>query len=169
VIEATIIGLPRSRTFWFSQLLTHGDNHCFHCFPVYDSDAPKGKRLFNSTCYPYDGISGKLVIIERSVCDAHESFMRFGNNIPKGFGKKYHRALVNQFRFLQSLKGLHVKYDEINDRIGEILAYLGVTLPIEWIQQCLSTNMQTSDNDFSPYLSKPMILPQGQMETLVQL
>jgi hypothetical protein len=167
MFEATIIGLPRSRTFWFSQLLTHGDSKCFHCYPMYDNEIPEGKRLFNSTCHPYEGIEGKLVIIERPVPEAYESFMKFAHNMPKNFDKRYYRAIVRQFHFLQSLKGLHVKYDQINDRIDEILAYIGVDLPKEWIEQCLNTNMQTGDNDmnFSGTLRPPIIRPQSLMGT----
>jgi len=133
MIESTIIGLPRSRTFWFSQLLTHGDNHCFHCYPMYGDAIPIDKRLFNSTCHPSEGIIGKLVVIERPVPEAFESFMAFGQNLPKNFDRRYYRALVRQHKFIRSLSGFHVKYAEINDRLDEILAYIGVTLPKRWI------------------------------------
>jgi hypothetical protein len=153
MFEGTIVGLPRSRTFWFSQLLTYGDNFCYHCYPIYDKTIPEGKRLFNSTCYPYEGISGKLVIIERPVPEAVDSFMKFALNTPKNFEKKLHRYAVNMSRELRQARGLHIKYNEINERLPEILDYLDVNLPDEWVDKCLKMNMQTPDNDMSFYIS----------------
>jgi len=148
MFEGTIVGLPRSRTFWFSQLLTQGNNYCFHCYPIYDKTIPEGKRLFNSTCYPYDGIAGKLVIIERPVPEAVDSFMKYAQNAPKNFDKKLYRAAVGISKELRQARGLHIKYNEINERLPDILDYLDVSLPDEWITHCLNTNMQSPDNTF---------------------
>jgi hypothetical protein len=148
MFQGTVVGLPRSRTYWFSQLLTYGDNHCFHCYPIYDKEVPEGKVLFNSTCYPYEGIEGKLVIIERDVPEAVSSFMKFAENTPKHFDKKLHRYAVRMSRELRQAKGLHIKYNEINERLPEILDYLNVNLPDEWVAKCLDTNMQSPDKTF---------------------
>jgi hypothetical protein len=49
---------------------------------------------------------------------------------------------------LRQAKGLHIKYNEINERLPEILDYLNLSLPDEWVASCLKTNLQSPDNTF---------------------
>jgi hypothetical protein len=139
--DFTIVGLPRSRTYWFSELLTYGDVHCFHDFDAYKYKVPLRKRLGNSSFTPWRKHTGKMVIIERDRIDAEVSYLNFVDE-PLGIeGEMFDKAEV----FLNDLEGMRVPYDKINERIVEILNYIGVDIPMGRIEEFLGRELNSPD------------------------
>ena len=150
MIRSTLVGLPRSRTYWFSQLLTYQDYHCFHCYPYYKVEVPEGKILLNSTCVPYSGIGGDPVIIERDLEESVDSFLKF-IKVPMSqlaIESMYTHTMA-ALDELRAKPHLDVKYEDIDDRLEEILAYMGVELPASRVLEFQKINLQTSDDGSS--------------------
>ncbi len=139
--EFSIVGLPRSRTFWFSELLTYGDVHCFHDYHAYRYKIPKRKRLGNASFTPWQRHTGKIVIIERDRIDAEVSFLNYIDE-PSGYeGEIFDKAEI----FLRDLEGLRVPYEKINENIVKILDYIGVDIPMGRIEEYLSKSLNSPD------------------------
>lgn len=139
--EFTIVGLPRSRTYWFSQILTHGDVHCFHDFHAYRYKIPLRKRLGNASFTPWQEHTGKIVIIERDRVDAEVSFL---NYIDHPVGNE--EAIFDKAESsLSELKGLRIPFDRINERLVEILNYIDVDIPMGRIEEFLSMELNSPD------------------------
>lgn len=147
--EGSIVGLPRSRTYWFSRLLTHGDIHCFHDYHSYEYDIPPDKRLFNSSCSPWNKQTGRLVIVHRDRDEAEASFKQFQNDTIPDI--EVTRAFNLGAAILPKWSGLHVAYNDINDRIYEILLHIGVSFPSWWVDSMLTHNLQSTDNGVLPH------------------
>lgn len=105
-----ITGLPRSRTAWFSAFMTASGYYCIHeglngCKSVSEY---KGKIKYASdanTGYAYTG----QIIDDRPTVIIH----KYNHETPAG--------VVSS---LKSIKGLHILFDEIDERIAEIFSYL---------------------------------------------
>lgn len=139
--EFTIVGMPRSRTYWFSRLLTYGDVHCFHDFHAYKYKIPLRKRLGNASFTPWREHTGKLVIIERDRIDAEVSYLNYVDEptgMEGGIFDKCETAL-------SELEGLRIPYDKINERISEILDYIGVDVSQDRIDYFVDNNCQSPD------------------------
>jgi hypothetical protein len=145
--EASVIGLPRSRTFWFSRLLTMEGLHCYHDYHSYRYSKVKAGRVFNSSCAPWYPHTGKKVIIHRPRAEAEASFLAYTNRVPAEVVKQ---AFDLGERKLDRWEGLHVAYADINDRIVDILQYLDVKMSEERVQDFIGRNLQSSDNGEGP-------------------
>lgn len=105
-----ITGLPRSRTAWFSAFMTASGYPCIHeglneCLSV-DEYKKKVKSVSDSnTGYAYVG----QLIDDRPTLIIH---------------RHHHKTDADVTNRLKSLKGLHVLFDEIDERIAEIFSYL---------------------------------------------
>jgi hypothetical protein len=139
--EFSIVGMPRSRTYWFSELLTHGDVHCFHDYHAYKYSIPLRKRLGNSSFTPWQRHTGKVVIIERDRIDAETSFLNF---VEKPTGRE-EMIFDRAEDALGHLEGLRVPYTEIDSRIIEILNYIGVDIPLGRIEEYLGRELHSPD------------------------
>lgn len=152
IITSSIVGLPRSRTYWFSQLLTTGQYHCFHCYPYYDLAVPEDKILLNSTCAPFSGVGGDPVVIERDLEDSMDSFFRYAKiEIDRDHLRQLYKVTEDALNEVRRGKHLVVKYEDINDRLPEILDYMGVDIPEERIIEYIGLNLQSPD-DGSQYI-----------------
>ena len=146
-ISGTIVGLPRSRTYWFSKLLTYNEYHCFHCYPHYDEDVPSGKMLFNSTCIPFSGIGGDLIIVERDFRESVDSFINFIQTpISVKEVENLYQHTYRELERLKSLPHMLIKYEDVDSRIYEILGRLGVDMPDSRVLEFINTNYQSPDN-----------------------
>ncbi len=139
--EFTIVGMPRSRTYWFSRLLTYGDVHCFHDFHAYLYKIPKRKRLGNASFTPWQRHSGKIVIIERDRIDAEVSYLNFIDQ-PTGREAKIFDACETA---LAELEGLRIHYNDINANIIHILNYIGVDIPMGRVEEYLDKTLNSPD------------------------
>lgn len=105
-----ITGLPRSRTAWFSAFMTASGYTCIH------------EGLNN--CESIAEYKEKV----KSVSDANTGYAYTGQIIddrPTLVVHKYHHETPNEVtKKLKSLKGLHVLFDEIDERISEIFTHL---------------------------------------------
>jgi hypothetical protein len=139
--QFSIVGLPRSRTYWFSRLLTYGNVHCFHDFHAYKYKVPLRKRLGNASFTPWQRHTGKVVIIERDRIDAEVSFLNYVEKPSGREGEIFDKAELA----MGHLEGLRVKYEDINTRIYEILDYIGVTIPFDRVIEFLDKEMHSPD------------------------
>ena len=139
--DFTIVGLPRSRTYWFSKLLTYGDVHCFHDYDAYKYKVPMRKRLGNASFTPWLKHTGRLVIIERDRIEAEVSFLNYVDE-PSG----HESAIFDKAEdALHNLTGLRVRYEDINARIFDILEYIGVDIPIERLESFIDKELNSPD------------------------
>ena len=141
--KAAVIGYPRSRTYWFSRLLTDGDYHCFHDYWAYHYPVPMDKIYLNASCFPMStGEEQKYVIIERDKEESKEAFKRFAQ-IPVPDIDLVYDALEES---LAAKQGLRIRYNEIDSRIEEILDYMEVKLHPDRIKVYKDINLQSRDN-----------------------
>lgn len=120
-----ITGLPRSRTAWFSAFMTASGYPCLH-----------------------EGINGCKSIKEYKdkIKDISDSNTAFGFvDIPFS-GRPIlviHRGKETSNR-LDEIKGLHVDFDDINERISEIFTYLtGNDIDMKLFNLFKDLNIQT--------------------------
>jgi hypothetical protein len=145
--EATIVGMPRSRTFWFAELLTFGEYHCFHDFHAYKYPIPIRKRLLNSSFTSWLPHTGKIVVIERDRVEAEESFLNFVIEADPRLTASIFDACE------ESLKGytdcLRIHYNDVSDSLPEILEYIGVSLPQSRIDEYMNKTLNSPDTSES--------------------
>ncbi len=122
-----IVALPRSRTAWLAHFLTSGKSYCFHdamrrCnhpSQLFDFVLPDKITGFSETglCLFPDWVNNSelpTVVIHRSVEDVERSG-RAAGLVPVD------TDLMS--RNLDRIDGLHVNFEDINDRIEEIWDY----------------------------------------------
>ncbi len=140
--HATIVGLPRSRTFWFSELLTHGDYHCFHDYHSYRYPPIEGKILLNSTPNPLTPIEGNTVVIIRDMKAAERSLLRFLEDPDEEFIREAIELVASR---LHLIDGYRVRYEDINTNLPQILKHLDVEIPITRAKEFVAYNRQSKD------------------------
>jgi len=104
-----ITGLPRSRTAWFSAFMTASGFPCLHEGP---NDCRTLKEYKNKVSNISDSNTGLCFLNltdERPLLIIHR--------------KGYHIGMFDDVE-LRKLDGLHVNFDEIDERIEEIFTYL---------------------------------------------
>jgi hypothetical protein len=129
---AFITGLPRSRTYWFSEYFRACGVTAFHellngCSrqEFYEKmelggiDADCGLPI---TDFQERFPDAPCVIIHRELKDAFLALSRFSKEM--GWGPPCIRNMAVLRARLQGLKGLHVEYRDIDDRLAEIHQYL---------------------------------------------
>ena len=132
-----ITGIPRSRTAWFSAFMTASGYPCIH-----------------------EGLNGCESIKEykekiKNVSDANTGYVYIGQIItdrPTLIIHRYHHKTPESVtNNLKSLKGLHVLFDEIDERIEEIFHYLtGNKIDFDVYDTFKNLNITTmADMDFA--------------------
>lgn len=127
-----ITGLPRSRTSWFASFMTSGDVFCYHealngcksSEEFYQKLKLPYRLVGNSDCglayTDFQKLNAPTLIIHR---DKHEVLESLVNN-----GITDDPSVINLLTDLEmrllGLKGLHVRFDEIDLRLTEIFQYL---------------------------------------------
>jgi hypothetical protein len=123
-----ITGMPRMRSAWFAAYLTQGDVLCYH-------EAIHSEETLQTAGYSHVGTADsgyilspdwieaapahKLVIVHRPVDDVVRSL--------KGIGQSDTRWLLEAMGpKLRQLEGLHIEFDDINDKLEDIHDYLGL-------------------------------------------
>jgi hypothetical protein len=139
--DFSIVGMPRSRTFWFSELLTYGGVHCFHDYHAYKYRDPLRKRIGNASFTPWQRHTGKIVIIERDRIEAEVSFLNFIDEPSGREGEIFDKAEAA----LSDLDGLRVKYNDINARLVEILNYINVDIPMGRVEEYTKRSLNSLD------------------------
>ena len=120
-----VTGLPRSRTGWFSLYLGVPHELLNGCH---------SKKEFYALAEAYGGTSdcalavtdfqehwpdAKTVVIHREPKDVYNSLQRLGHAMHLGM-------LESLAEKLKDLKGLHVRFEDVNHSLEAVCAYLGV-------------------------------------------
>lgn len=124
-----VTGLPRTRTTWFSAYFNGLGSLCAH-------EALNGcetREEFYERMNFYDGNSDcglvftdfqekfdhRTVVIHRNPGEVHASLKKIG--LPMQWA-----SIVNISNLLNKLPGLHVRYEDIDERLPEITKYVGL-------------------------------------------
>lgn len=132
-----VLGLPRSRTFWLSQFLgcVHEASYYYPNYPDFLRTKHKGD---STTCYPlikdYVKKSHKVII--------HRDEGEVQGSLKKLFDKEID---LSPWDSLYEEEGLHVHFDEINDKLPEIWAYCHAE---ELPKERLSMKNKVLNNEF---------------------
>ena len=153
-----IAALPRSRTAWLSNLLCTPKSFCFHeALARYGEIPRRGEIYLGSAETCVDLIptekSPRIVSIHRNIGESYESLIsQF--QIPKGISKRiYERELLKVLKinanYLNKMKGLHINFHEIDDRIEEIWEHLLPDVPVDTgrIKEMQRLNIQLEETD----------------------
>lgn len=123
-----ILGLPRSRTAWLANFLCYDGLTCTHeglngCNTIEEyrnkfvdnmGDANTGLAMFNFQRYFSDF---KIIVIDRDI----DSAVKFSI---ENFGLDLTLSMKAIQKKLEVIPGLHIPYDEINDKLEGIWDYL---------------------------------------------
>lgn len=170
-----VLGLPRSRTLWFSQFLSYGGVKCVHEHFTADRDAQHidGIRGYIDTnpLLARDYGDSPVLIIERDVESVIDSIY---NAFDKPRGVKHFRYAIRKYmaeykKALDSLKPkncLRIKYNEINHRILEIWHFLmpDIRPTYEHFNKYLKKVIKTPNRD----IEKSLIHTFGSIEKFAQ-
>jgi len=147
--EFFILGLPRSRTAWLANFLTYDGFFCHHealdgCLTEYEyvekvrgsGDASTATMLVDLEAYfPH----APKLIIERDV----ERSIEYGIEV---FGIDMSEYLYQLKERLDSVKGLRIHFDDIDEHLGVIWEYLTGT-PCDMDRANMLKNMNVQVND----------------------
>ena len=122
-----VLGLPRSRTAWMANFLTYDDLFCYHegingCNNMDEYKAKiegKGDSCTGLPLIEFEPYfpEAKKVIIDTDIDRA----VKFGK---EHFNTDMTEMMTKAKSKLDSLKGLHIAFDDINSRLREIWEYL---------------------------------------------
>ena len=149
-----VIGLPRSRTAWLSNFLTYDDNFCYHegidgCSTTEEykdklgenkGDSSTGLMLFDMNKEFPDS---PKVIIEGSVDKAIE----FTKEVYDVYEPEYFYELKDK---LDSIKGLRIKFEDINNSLEQIWEHL-IGTPYDKDRGSLLKDMNIQTNNYFNY------------------
>lgn len=122
-----VLGLPRSRTAWLANFLTYDGLFCYHeglngCNSIGDyvdkigtnGDSNTGLMFFDFEPYFKDS---KIIVIDSDI----DKSIKFAKKV---FKEDISDAMAIAKASLDKIKGLHIKYEEINDRLDAIWSYV---------------------------------------------
>ena len=140
-----ITGLPRSRSAWFSAYLSNGNVRCYH-EAFYNRIALNGYEHVGTADCGYllvpDLVKAlgehKLVIIHRDPKDVAESVAAVGLPDEIGF-------LPELAEMLEKLSGLHIGYNDIDERLEEMHEYLDIPYDAVRAEQFKQLNIQAME------------------------
>lgn len=143
-----VTGLPRSRTYWFSEYFKGLGQAAHHEF----LNGCKSKKEFydmkgiNCDCGLYltdfqEMWDAPTVIVHRPILEVIESLSHILN-----ITSRLLEELGYANKCLDKMEGLHIDYQDINNRMPEIHAYmLGTAYDEEYGKQMLGNNLQLSE------------------------
>lgn len=123
-----ITGLPRSRTAWFSAYLSTGDTFChheaiYHNLPMdLEGYANVGNSDSGYVLRPQWGEEQdehKIVVIHRDIDEVRASLAAVGV-----FDAR--ELLLDCSDKLEDLHGMHMNFNQVNDKLEDIHNYIGV-------------------------------------------
>lgn len=145
-----VIGLPRSRTAWLANFLTHQGNFCYHegmngCPTIQDYKNKLGKAKGDSSTglmlldmnkeFP----KAPKVIIDSDV----EASIEFAKEVYNVDNPEYFYGLQEK---LNEIEGLHIKFEDINDRLEDIWKHLiGTGYDADRAELLKEMNIQTTN------------------------
>ena len=123
-----ILGLPRSRTAWLANFLTFDGNFCYHegldgCYTIEEYKDKLGKNKGDSNTglmmidFENTFPNSKVIIIDSTVTNA----VKFTKNV---YGTDIKELMLKAKERLDSMKGLHIRIEDINDSLKKIWEYV---------------------------------------------
>ena len=149
-----VVGLPRSRTAWFSNFLTYENNFCYHegiegCFTLAEYKNKLGKTKGDSCTalmllnlnkeFP----NAPVLIIETGI----ERAVEFSKEI---YGSDLTNEMKNLKEQMRFLKGLRIQLDDVNDSLEKIWSYL-IGTPYDKKRGDLLKNMNIQTTNYLNY------------------
>jgi len=146
-----VLGLPRSRTAWLANFLTYDGNFCYH-------EGLDGCHTIEEYYNKVDGVKGDSgtglmlidlpkdspkVIIENDV----EKSITFAKEVYGIYDPKFFYFLKDK---LDSVEGLRVNFEDINDSLEQIWTHL-IGTPYDYERGELLRNMNIQTNNFYDY------------------
>jgi len=144
-----VLGLPRSRTAWLANFLTYDGHFCYHeavngCSSVgeyREKIANCGDSTTNVLMFDYEREfpDSKIVIIHSDINRSIE----FGERV---FKADMTELMGRSNERLSTINGLHIMFEDINERLGDIWRYLfGVDMDKKRAEFLTSLNVQIKD------------------------
>lgn len=144
-----VTGLPRSRTAWLANFLTYDDQFCYHeglngCSSIDEyKDKVKDKGDSNTGLMMFDFKDhfpdSKVIVIDSSV----DKSIEFSKSV---FGVDLTDIMVKGKTRLDSINGLHININDINDRLKEIWEYVSdKPFDKERADMLIKLNIQVND------------------------
>lgn len=149
-----VVGLPRSRTAWLANFLTYDGNFCYHeglngCSSIEEYKEKLGNNKGDScTGLPLIDLEGEFpeapkLIIESDVQDSVE----FAKNM---YGFDLTKELTDFKCKMDSMKGMRVKLENINDSLEDIWKYL-IGTPYDKERGDMLSNMNVQTMNYFDY------------------
>lgn len=163
-----VLALPRSRTAWLANFLTYGDLFCHHdglegvsSLEEYrdkvtgKGDSNTGLVMFNFKKHFPDA---KVIIIDSSI-DASVKFIK------EHYSVDSHNEMTFMKKKLDSFEGLHIAYEDINERLQDIWEYVSdEPFDKERAKMLLKLNIQINELPSSNFKDLQKLM--GSMEWL---
>lgn len=146
-----ILGLPRSRTAWLANFMTYGGSFCYHELMTQSKSVREMKNKLDLE-YQYTGFADTAahlvhkefdcpkVVIHRNVKDSNYSSQKLYDT-----GFDFTEILKAAEAELYLVDGLHIRFDEINDRLEDIWTYC-TDLPFDHKRAELLKDMKIETN-----------------------
>lgn len=151
-----IAALPRSRTAWLSTMFCTKDSFCFHeAFSRFGEIPLRTERYVGTseTCIDLIPKDGRTLIVHRDITDCFNSALS-SFEVPMGIDRdEYKKVLLDTLimtnKGLDKIEGLHVNFEDIDNRIVEIWRYLipGVALDKHRLNEMSNFNVQIIETD----------------------
>lgn len=139
-----IVSLPRSRTAWLATYLTHGDVTCFHDHGAENLIRDLGVNNGNadsSLCFIPDQVLQwekeglvKVMVVDRKLDDVYDSLLAAMwesgiTHLDDAIETALKKAWLGLEKIKMETKGLVVPYEDIDERVHFIHAYLTGHIP----------------------------------------
>lgn len=127
-VKFAIIGLPRSRTLWFSAYFTAVGSRCLH-EPLSKATSEAHAEEILARC---DGVSDSSLLLLPQLCEKYVVILRDPVCVERSINKRFigGRSSAATANFIQLLTpkltkfhGLFINYEDINVRLQEIHEY----------------------------------------------
>lgn len=143
-----IAALPRSRTKWLSNFLTYGGAFCCHEGEYFDQASGYTYLGDANTTFCLYGVpcEGPIVVIRRNKNDVIESLIRIF-----GYPDKMPEIVGLLETGLNNINGLHINYNDINERLEEIWQYCIPSIQYDPLRAEALKKSRIEVNDYTPY------------------
>lgn len=127
-----IIGMPRTRTAWLSNLFTCNGVVCLHDWYALNSEPAKGEQYAYSDSLYHSNYDPKKTLFIHRPADEVMASLKKAFIFPDGMDfEQLEEALFSQKAYMEQAEGMHVNHTDLEDdrNIGVIWRYLTGTEP----------------------------------------
>lgn len=143
-----VIGLPRSRTTWFSALLSFGGFPCVHDWFSFNKEPHPEYNAYSDTLLHKHTEGSRTLVIHRPIKEVYNSLLD-NFTFPEFVTEKdLIKPLEQQAEKMKLIVGMHVNYNELDDKLGEAWEYLTGEAPNNrYMKQMQSYRINVAYND----------------------